>query len=358
MSKTESATRQHDPLSGKRRSLWVAAVHVLALVGLLVTAISLFASMNWIADLFAQFKVQWAIGLIVVIVLLALARQWRWVGICAIGLVINAIPIWPYLFGPVVQTPIVDRVAATSEFNHDSESADGRLRLLSLNVLTSNRRYDDVVSFIESEDSDFVVLLEINSDWEAKLEPLNRRYPFTRFEPREDNFGIAFLSKRAWSKIEVIDSAPYQLPSIDIRFEAMGSGLEGEKFSSSALSRPLRIIATHPIPPISEFNWTARNGQLLEIASRFGASTSNVMAGDLNLTPWSPFFADVLKTGDLRDSALGLGVSPSWYLIPTWIGGLKIDHTLVGSGVIVHSHRIGPDLGSDHRAVVLDFQIH
>ena len=122
MSETKSASRRNEPAIGKRRSNWARLVCALALFGLLVTAISLFARMNWIADLFAQFKVQWAIGLIVVLVLLVLGRQWRWFTVCAIGLMINAIPIWPYLSGSAVQTKEIGRVAQNSGTDVDVHS--------------------------------------------------------------------------------------------------------------------------------------------------------------------------------------------------------------------------------------------
>ena len=111
--------------------------------------------------------------------------------------------------------------------------------------------------------------------------------------------------------------------------------------------------------------WEARNEQLFNIAARFDENTCNVMVGDFNLTPWSPNFQKVVAAGNLTDASKkpsgptpGLtlsGLTPTWYGFPTWIGGLKIDHALVSNEVSVEDLEIGPDVDSDHRALILDF---
>jgi len=78
-------------------------------------------------------------------------------------------------------------------------------------------------------------------------------------------------------------------------------------------------------------------------------------AGDLNLSPWSPNFKRVIDTGNLVDSAKPFGPTPTWYIFPTWIAGLKIDHVLTSDEVSVQQVEIGHDVGSDHRAVIVDF---
>jgi endonuclease/exonuclease/phosphatase (EEP) superfamily protein YafD len=81
------------------------------------------------------------------------------------------------------------------------------------------------------------------------------------------------------------------------------------------------------------------------------------MVGDFNLTPWSPVFDAVLSAGQLNDTGMGFGVRPTWYVFPTWAGGLKIDHILSSQNIAAVNYRVGPDVGSDHRAVILDFRI-
>jgi endonuclease/exonuclease/phosphatase (EEP) superfamily protein YafD len=78
-----------------------------------------------------------------------------------------------------------------------------------------------------------------------------------------------------------------------------------------------------------------------------------VVAGDLNVTSWSPFFRDLLRDGNVRDSREGRGVQPSWVSrIP--LTDLPLDHILISPGIVVASRMVGPHLGSDHRPVIAD----
>jgi len=76
----------------------------------------------------------------------------------------------------------------------------------------------------------------------------------------------------------------------------------------------------------------------------------------MNGTPWSPFFKDFLLSSGLRDSREGFRLQPTW---PTWFppAWIPIDHALVSSSVVVHDRRVGPNVGSDHYPVIIDFSI-
>lgn len=300
----------------------------MTIVGLIFTVVSFYASNHWVADLICQFRLQLALGAAIVFVLLLLLKRWRFALLCLAGCLVNAWPIMPYLLPNSV----------------DDDGAGSSYRLLTINVLTRNRGWDSLIDLIEKEDPDFVVLMEIDSAWVQATRPLSENYPYSEIRPREDNFGIAFLSKHPWSNIEVFQSETLLLPIIDVRF---GEGL----------AAPLRIHATHPIPPIRNDNWAARNEQLFNVVGRLDGNYANIVTGDLNLTPWSPIFQRVCTEGQLTDSALGFGVYPTWSMFPTLLGGLKLDHTLVGEGVSPISHRIGGSVGSDHFPVILDFKL-
>jgi endonuclease/exonuclease/phosphatase (EEP) superfamily protein YafD len=78
-----------------------------------------------------------------------------------------------------------------------------------------------------------------------------------------------------------------------------------------------------------------------------------VVAGDLNMSPWSPFFSRLVKASGLTDSEPGFGFQPTW---PTYqpILYLPLDHVLVSRDVIVADRRTAADVGSDHLPVVID----
>ena len=308
-----------------------------AILGILAAIAGFWGETHWIADLLAQLRVQWAIGLLVLVLLFALARRWWWMLLCVIGLAINAIPIWPYVTSSAGFSNSAVAVAAKS-----NDTPKDHLRLMSLNLLTKNRNWDGVIESVLDTSPDFLVLMEIDSVWQQVCQAkLAQNYPHTIFEPREDNFGIAFFSKFPFDRSTVFNSETLELPSIDVTISKSGA-------------KPLRIVSTHPIPPMDQLRWKARNEQLVNVAARFDGSTANLMVGDFNLTPWSPCFKKVLGT-NLRDASQSFGLTPTWYVFPTWIGGLKIDHALVSEEISVQKLEIGQDVGSDHRALILDF---
>lgn len=319
-------------------AFFLTVLRTAAVLGIVAAVAGFWGEANWIVDLLAQLRVQWAVGLLVLVLLFALARRWWWMLLCVIGFAVNAIPIWPYVTGPIglSQAPVV--VATDS-----SELPKDQLRLMSLNLLTSNRNWDGVIESVLEASPDFLVLMEIDSVWQQICETkLAEDYPHAIVEPREDNFGIAFFSKLPIDQSMVFDSQTLELPSIDVTIFRPGA-------------KSLRIIATHPIPPMNELRWEARNEQLVNVADRFDESTANLMIGDFNLTPWSPCFKKVVGATNLRDVGEPFGLAPTWYVFPTWVGGLKIDHALISDEISVQNLKIGQDVGSDHRALILDF---
>jgi endonuclease/exonuclease/phosphatase (EEP) superfamily protein YafD len=81
-----------------------------------------------------------------------------------------------------------------------------------------------------------------------------------------------------------------------------------------------------------------------------------IFCGDLNMTSCSIAFKRLLERGDLYDTRQGFGVQPTW---STWMPLLlvSLDHIWVSGNIRVHSYRVGPRVGSDHRPVVLEFLI-
>lgn len=232
-------------------------------------------------------------------------------------------------------------------FDVGSSSDTSEYRLLLMNVLTHNPQKAEVMAQIDKSDPDFIVLLETDEDWVAICESeLSGRWPHRKTVPRPDNFGIVLYSKIPFRKCEVQRSLEWGVtPSIRAEFE-------------SADDRFI-LWAVHPIPPMSGDAFEARN-RLLELVSERVANSrpeSTLLAGDLNCTPWSPCFQAFCRKADLRNSMLGHGLGISWTPFASQILGLPLDHVLVGSAVSVVDRQVGKPLGSDHRCIVVDFDV-
>lgn len=218
--------------------------------------------------------------------------------------------------------------------NPSPDPSAKRWKLVSCNVNTANTRYDDVLRFLEREDAEVIFLMEVNEAWMAALRPLEARYPFRLAVPREDNFGIAIFSKLPFQGGEQA-FGHYALPSADLTLPEQN----------------VRLVAVHTLPPSGAENSRMRNEQLRELAEAVRGGPRVVLCGDLNLTPYSPWFGEFLKSSGLHSSAPP--VSPTW-LRHHPLFAIPIDHVLTGRDLAVAQRRVGPSLGSDHNPLVVE----
>jgi len=305
-------------------------------VGVMLAAASsilaLGARGHWLMDLLANFRVQYALYLVVAALLFFLCRNSRWAVVTAVLAALNLWIISPYLV-PSPRSAVVEKELGES------------FRLMNFNVLSSNRRHDDVITYLREKDADFVFLLEASPEWEPALKKLSDLYPHQKNEIQAGNFGIALLSKTPFQKVEVAEYTPL-IASIDALV------LVGDK--------RVRLIGTHPYPPINAKVCRLRNAHMQRLAESIAketGATKTIVAGDFNMTPWSPHFVDFLSASQLEDSAKGRGVMPTWYALPLFSFGVPIDHICVSEGIHIEDRGVGPDLGSDHRAVWVDVRI-
>ena len=300
----------------------------IALSGLLafVTALSWGARWHWALDLLAHFPVQIAIAAFVLAVILAGLRRWKAAILPGIVVAVCTGQIVP-LYVPAGQPACSGRV----------------IHAVSTNVLRSNHEYGRFVDYIGSARPDFFLAMEVDEAWLAELRPLREDYPYHLAQPGHGAFGIALFSRVPIKDYEIVESAVAGVPMIraTLVFD----------------EHPLSFVGVHPLPPVKSGTAALRNGQLEEIAALSAPlPPPTLLMGDLNVTSWSPNFVDLLEETGLRDGRKGFGVQPTWPGLP-WPLRIPIDHTLVSDDVEVVARRVGPDIGSDHRPVEIEFRI-
>lgn len=294
---------------------------------------SWFASIHWIADFLAHLRVQYALVLLPCFALSVIRRE-RVAALAVGGLfVYNAWPTAPY-FLP----------SHRSDQANSGETASHRI--LSFNVLRTNEQLESTLKEIIAQNADFVFLMEVQNAWKTYLEGVKDQYPHQKLLTDPGYTGVAFLSKYPWEKLEVITLGAVSNPSIDVQMPRLDSS-----------RRAFRLIATHPLPPLGSNLTGSRDQQLNALAERFRNNEPNMMIGDLNLSPWSPRFAKLLQIADLTDASLGKGITPTLTPLPTWLGGIKVDHVLTSGPIGIERFRIQPSAFSDHQMVVVDFII-
>lgn len=216
-------------------------------------------------------------------------------------------------------------------------------RLLWVNVLQPNKCYPKVLALIESTTPDVIAMCETNRTWIQELSPIESRYPYSIHSTRNDHYGIALYSRFPFCSSEIRAFSDKGVPSAMAQLELDG--------------RRLTVIGAHPPPPKGRRNAGYRNQELHNLA-QFAAGQEGevILCGDLNMSPWSPFFRSLLREGGLHNSAHGFGLHPTWPTDRPYLR-VPIDHCLVSSKVRVQQHKTGPWIGSDHYPLIVDFAL-
>lgn len=217
------------------------------------------------------------------------------------------------------------------------------LRLMLMNVNAENRRCDLALRCLREQKPDLVVLEEINDRWFQALGEIRTNYPWCVYDVRDDDFGIALLSRVPLQSSNIVFLGDAELPSAEVCFQWEG--------------RRVTLLGTHPLPPGGAENSRARDVQLDAVAAELSAcSGPALLLGDLNTTAWSYSFQRLLRRSGLRDSSRGRGFQPTWptFFVPLYI---PLDHCLVSSDCLVLNRCLGPRTGSDHLPLIVDVQL-
>lgn len=280
----------------------------------------------WMFDLLSHFRVQYLAGLTVLSIILLAGRRRKAAAVFLAFALVNALPVLPlFVDGP-------DRPM----------SAEGRSRALLLNVNTHSGNPAQVKQGILDADPDIIVLLEINRRWVSDLAWLAAKWPYRVIQSREDNFGIGLFSKVPLATSEVVYIGRVKVPSILAELDVQGTGV--------------RVVATHPLPPVGRDYSYLRNEQLRHLPGVIDANAPTLLFGDLNTTPWNDHFRTLLQRTRLLDSGRGFGWQPTW---PNFNPLLRIplDHCLHSADIRILHRWIGPDVSSDHYPLIVDFAV-
>ena len=281
----------------------------------------------WLLELTSHFPLHLAVASGLFTGIWALKRRWRWTFFSGVVTTINSLLVLA-LFRPV---------------NQPAPASGQQLRLVSVNVHTANPHIELVLDFLQKVDADVVLLMEVDQRWMDALASLSNRYPEIIAEPRSDNFGIALLNRVAATNSAVIYLGEDEVPTIRTTLLING--------------QTVTLLGTHPLPPGSAEYSRLRNDQLRAIAAKVRESSApTIVLGDLNATPWSPYFRELLRASGLRNTSQGRGLHGSWPAgLP--VGRIPLDHCLVSPSLHVLDRQLGPEVGSDHLPVVIDLQI-
>ena len=283
-------------------------------------------AVGWAAFMVRTFAFHAGLALLAVMMIGALAGSRRAVLAACPLLVLCVWPEWPVRLGsPDVGGPT--------------------LRVMSINLLASNRSFGDVLAQIEAESPDVILLQEYKRPWMETLAPtLEAEYPFAMHSPRDDAFGCAM-----YSRIEPLEADWFELAGVDT--PQVRAVVEHDGGS-------IAIYGVHLLPPASLAMTGETWAELDALSGRLEAESLAVLvAGDFNFTPRSAQ-AGRLRSIGLREAHASAG---RWRGA-TWpvrgrasiAPGIRLDQAYASGALGFASARVLGRNGSDHLPIVVD----
>jgi endonuclease/exonuclease/phosphatase (EEP) superfamily protein YafD len=296
---------------------------VCAAAVVIVNLLPLGARSSWMLELTTHFRVQYLAVTAAMLVLVALRRRWVASAALVLAGAVSAVPVLPYLSLPIAQSAAAEPAA---------------VKVLTVNVSYRQFSVRRLLEIVRNADPDVLIVQELTPHAESVLKDFDTEFPHFHKFPADGPRGIG-----VWSRYELESAATFalgRLPAIEARVRApQGS---------------FTIIGTHLSSPVRPRRAAARNSELRALGERSAAVRGPlVVAGDFNITPYSPYFTDWLAASGLTDTRRGRTLSPSW---PTMLPlvGIPIDHVAVSSAFEIRSHQRLPNFESDHYGILVE----
>lgn len=275
----------------------------------------------WLAEQLNPFRVQYALA---GVFLAALSRWGSGKGgwVAAVVVVVNLACILPLYTQP-------SRAA----------SAVPPLRVMSFNIQSENWEYDAVRAQVREHAPDVAIIIEVTRPWVRELKRLEG-YEEVISHPEPGHFGVMVLSRVPMQTALKRSFSTADLTSLEVSLDWHG--------------RTIKLLGTHTMPPFDARTTALRRSHLDDLV-RWSQSSSHAYAifGDLNATPFSGDFDDLLQQGNLHRAATGLRFT--WPAKPMlWPLSIELDHGLLGPDLVAVGYEVGQAAGSDHRPVIVD----
>lgn len=299
----------------------------LGFVAAIISLAGFLGELAWWLEILSHFRVQFALCFLLLAMVFAAGRKTRPAASALALALVNALPVLLFRLPPAPPP----------------SNASPVFRAMLINVNSHSGNPAAVGAIIASSRPDILVLEEISDRWLHALAPALESYPHRKTAPRHDNFGIGLFSRHPIESSRIVPFGMVDIPSV---FAECRIGLQR-----------LAVVATHPMPPGNAMLAAERNRHLDWMARELTSLSGPVLLlGDLNTTPWSPVYRRFALNSGLRNSAQGRSIRPTWPA-PLPLLWIPLDHVMHSPGIAIHDHQVGPDAGSDHLPVRVDFSL-
>jgi endonuclease/exonuclease/phosphatase (EEP) superfamily protein YafD len=233
------------------------------------------------------------------------------------------------------------------------------LRVMSFNICGNNTDTPAIVRSIRAVNPDVVMLVEVSPQMMEQITvSLESEFP-DRF--RSPGGGLGILSKLPLKSAQGENFAGSEATNL------VASILVPRGSANEYRDRSIKVIGTHPMVPKGLDLFEYRNQHLQAIGNYVkDTKDSMILLGDFNLTPWSPYYRQLIQTTGLHETRMGFGILPTWARptadgdLPNWlipILNIPIDHIFVTRDLQVVRTYLGDNGNSDHAPIISELAI-
>lgn len=312
-------------------------IEALALTIIALNSLCALARFHWFFDLFCHFKIQYAACAILVsgVSLLSGHVLLSAVMLCVMVAILNDIQ-------NVYKKP----------WSLKKPDLQPNFTILQYNKFYFNKCYGLIGRWLYStqRDADLFLVNESLGNDIVRLQKFRDIFPnqFPGSEAERFN-DISILCKHPFSVTPIVmDIAGKMLNASRIVIDKNGVG-------------KIIVYAYHAPVPAGHTYSKRRNDALKLLAGRVrDDDAENIfLAGDWNLTPYSPHFKEILEISGLQYQDYGLLPQTTWPSF-NFLPFLKIpiDHVLYSRSIQPVDLKRGPALGSDHQALIARFHVN
>ncbi len=293
---------------------------------------SFFAEYAWQFDLLRHFIFQYWISALTLLIALCLHRNWY---ISAAMLLV--------LIGTSYEI-----IATTKQNAAHSNTQSPTFSIATYNRYYTNNLHDNLISWLNTESPDIVIIQEASSAHSTALEVLRDQYPHQIHEPREDASGAIIISRHKILEHETVKTPHHVFDNYFIKAEV--------KIHDDVIV----VYAMHPMPPISAAMSHQRNSDLAFLAQDITQNTAPniIVAGDWNITPYSPYFKKFVRRTNLKNQYTSIIPTPTWPSVyKHTMLQIPIDHILhKGTLQLIEKDR-ALHMSSDHYPIIARFEL-
>lgn len=310
---------------------------VLAGVLIAITVVSLFYNLStlwWIKSLNFPRLQLFIIALLLLLLVILTSTKSKpvtrvVVAALAICAVIHISFIYPYT--TVAGKQVVNATAHTT--------ASQPFSLFIANVKMKNRKADVLLSMIQQQQPDIILLMETDHWWLQQVQPIRQQYPYKIEQPLNNTYGMLLYSKFPLHHSQIKFIEHNRVPSFHTQIMLPNN-------------RPFNFHGVHPVPPVSSKkhpdNVGEDAGELHQVGQLVAQNNQPaVVAGDFNDVAWSNISRLFKKAGRLNDVRVGRGLYNT-FSAHSWVMRWPLDHVFVTHQFKLVSLKRLPYFGSDH----------